>query len=288
MALFVVPQEYHGKSLNQIRRETPGHIPFNVGVIADVSGIDPNAPLQAGNTITFRTQPGSAEYQWLQQGFEETTEAEQAAERMLEAQRQQIEEETRFLEQYTEENPFVFDEELARRSVTAEYEPYYTELLEDYVQDIDRQRETVQDEAGLLSTLKRIDLSEQSRAYTNAVESAKEGFAGQGMFFSGIKSKNLGQREIARGEEQEETAARYGTQERALERRERGLDIKESRERRRLGREQQEQVESGILSREREAQTQYYTPLTQAYFRRFPTSSGSVLQGYTVPEYLRY
>lgn len=206
---------------------------------------------------------------------------------LLKAQEEQIKRETSFLEDYVKKNPFVFDEALARKSATAEYQPYYTELLQDYVADLDKQRETTRGEANLLTTLKKIDTGARSREYQLATDRANEGYAGSGMFFSGIRQKATGLEEIGYKEGVTGSEARFGQQEQGLQNQLGQYDIAQQRKTRDIGREQDYAVEGGILTRKKEAQSQYYTPLEQSYYRQFPTGSGNTLKGYTVPEYFR-
>lgn len=212
---------------------------------------------------------------------------EDYANKLLEAQKKQIEEETKFLEQYTKDNPFIFDEELAKKSALAEYQPYYTELLQDYTKDVDLRRQSIQDEAKLLTTLHKMDTSSRTREYQQAVGRAEEGWAGSGMFFSGISKRDVGERtaEYTTGQKRSEEV--YGEQQRAGGRQLTALDTALSQKTRDIGREQQEQVESGVLTRKGEAQKGYYAPLETAYYRKFPTASGAALKGYALPEYYR-
>lgn len=213
--------------------------------------------------------------------------AQDFAANLIKAQEETIKRETSFLDQYTASNPFVFDEELARKSATAEYAPYYSELLDDYNKNIDMQRQTTRGEANLLTTLQKLDTGARTRAYDRAINKAEEGFAGQGLFFSGIKQKATGEMGVENQAEQQGQDARYGEQQAGLNRTLQGYDIAESQKARDVGRDQQYAVEGGILQRQREAQSQYYTPLEQSYYRQFPTGSGGTLKGYTVPEYYR-
>jgi hypothetical protein len=66
------------------------------------------------------------------------------------------------------------------------------------------------------------------------------------------------------------------------------LDTLTARKQRDVGREKQTAIAGGIEQRRGEALTQYYTPFTQMYYRKFPTSSGGALKGYLPEEYLRY
>lgn len=209
------------------------------------------------------------------------------AQAIIDAQKQQIQKETSFLDQYTKTNPFVFDEELARKSATAEYEPYYSELLQDYLSTVNLKRQNIQDETTLLNTMRNLDSNKRTREYTMAVDSAEKGYAGKGMFFSGIKSRGTGLLGVEYNAGQQGATAQYNTQSANLGRQTTALNLDESMKKRDVGREQQEQIEGGILTRKKEAMANYYVPLEQAYYRQFPSGSGGTLKGYTVPEYYR-
>lgn len=213
--------------------------------------------------------------------------AQQYADSLIKAQEAILKRETDFLEGYTKTNPFVFDEALAKKSATAEYQPYYSELLDDYVKGVDLQRETTRGEANLLTTMQKLDTGARTRAYDQAVAKAEEGFAGQGLFFSGIKQRAIGEQTVESQAGQEGSTARYNNQQEGLSRQLTGYDINQQQKTRDIGREQEYSIEGGILQRKKEATAQYYTPLEQSYYRQFPSSSGSALKGYTVPEYFR-
>jgi len=179
---------------------------------------------------------------------------------------------TSFLEEYTKENPFVFDEELAKLASKEQYEPYYSELLEDYLGDIGVKKETIQDEQKLLEALRTTPegtAGVTTRAYERAVGQAEEGFAGSGMFFSGIKKRGLGEAEAEREYELKETAT--------------GIQRKE----RDITREQEAAIAGGVETRRGETFKGYYIPLTQAFSRQFPTEGAGALAGYTIPEHFR-
>jgi len=55
------------------------------------------------------------------------------ANEILKAQEAQRKEETSYIQKTFLDNPFVFDELAARKSSTAEYAPYYQNLLSDYL-----------------------------------------------------------------------------------------------------------------------------------------------------------
>lgn len=316
---FTVPAEFGGKTLRQLRDEGRS---FRPDIVADWFGISEDTPLTAGKVMSA-TIPGqyvgsSSEWNVLtglfgsptQPGTTTTTPppavkvptAEEYAAALIDAEKKQFDEETKFLEQYTKDNPFVFDEELARKSSTAEYEPYYSELLKDYVGNLELQRQTTRGDAALLTTLNKLDMGTRTLNYQNAVKNAEEGYAGRGMFFSGAKNRAVGQEEISYKTGVEGAQARYETGQAGYQRQLGAYDIAEEQKRRDIfggdvalgglakyaGREGEYHgaLESGILQRQKEAQAQYYVPLEQTYQRKYGTP-GEALKGYTVPEYYR-
>ena len=208
--------------------------------------------------------------------------------RIMDQTKSQIKEETSFLEKYTKENPFVFDEELAKQSSTAEYDPYYSEMLNDYLGGVELKRESIEDDRSLLSEMRKYDDASASRAYTKAVSQAEEGFAGRGTFFSGNKERALGEANVQNVEGNELRSIEYGAKNRGLDRTNQALELDVSQKTRDVGRDKQTAIEGGVLQRRDEALNQYYTPFEQSYFRAFPSSSGDTLKGYLPSEYLRY
>lgn len=201
--------------------------------------------------------------------------------------KKQVEDETKFLASYTKDNPFVFDEALAKESSRAQYEPYYSELLNDYLADVDTKRATIQDERKLAQDLYKLDTAQRTRDYDRAIGQAEEGFVGQGMFFSGIKERTLGQAEVDKGAQDEGRELTRSARETGYDRELGVLDTGAFRRTRDVGREQQAAVEGGILQRQDEQQKAYQGNMLSAYQRAFPTSSNA-LAGYTIPNYLRY
>lgn len=289
MAIFVIPSNWTGKTLKQIGDEIAragGYIP-RLDLIAEKAGTDINTPLKPNQTFEWN-DPGAGEQIWLKQHTKETSVAEIEAQRIMDANQKLIDEEKKFLEKYKQDNPFVFDETLARESARAEYEPYYSELLQDYLTGVETRRATIQDEQKLAQDLYKLDTTSRSRAYERAVGQAEEGFAGQGMFFSGIKERTTGQQEVEYKDDSQRASLGYETGQRGFGRELGTIDVEESMKRRDIGREQETQIESGILQRQSEAIKGYNIPLEQSYYRRFPSSGSGVLKGYTVPDYLQY
>lgn len=198
--------------------------------------------------------------------------AQQIVDDIMKAQEEQVKRETQFLDQYTKDNPFVFDEALAKESSKAEYSPYYTELLDKYLQDIGVNRDSLQSEQKLLTALTSTPsgtAGQAERQYQRAIETAKQGFAESGTFFSGTAARKLGQAEVERA---------YGLKSETTDIMRKQTDV---------GREQEAAIESGVLQRQGETQKAYYTPLEQSYFRQFPSSGANVLRGYVPSDYMR-
>lgn len=204
---------------------------------------------------------------------------------ILNASKSEIDAEVKWLKDYQADNPFIFDEQLAKQSSTQEYEPYYSELLDDYLSDVGVKRTSVEDDAKLSQYLNKLETTQTSREYNQAIANAEEGYAGSGMFFSGIKKRATN----ILGIQKEEEMGRLGTVG-AHEQKDYGaalssLDTEAMRKQRDIGREKETAIAGGIENRRGETQKAYWTPLTQSYYRRFPTS-GNVLAGYAPQDYL--
>lgn len=90
---------------------------------------------------------------------------------------------------YTEVNPFWFDEKAAEELATAEYSPYYKELVDDYMSDVNTQTERLQgDEKKILSELnsqRDYFVQDQGVKLDRTLRGIKEGYSSAGMYFSG-------------------------------------------------------------------------------------------------------
>lgn len=98
--------------------------------------------------------------------------------------------------QFEEDNPFVFDEELARASSEERFDPFYDAELGDFMTGITRQKDRSKEDSEVL----RKELTTQTDQFVGragkeikeALESSREGFAGAGLFFSGKRLKREG------------------------------------------------------------------------------------------------
>jgi hypothetical protein len=188
---------------------------------------------------------------------------------LMEANKKRIEEESSWVDKYLSDNPFVFDEQLARESATAEYEPYYNELLDDYLNNINLKRQTIQDDRQFSNSLQQLQDEQSAIAYSRAISRANEGFSGKGLFSSGMRESGLGNLEVDQTINQETSDLRYNKYETDRQRSEQGIDLSESEKRRDIGRDTQTAIEGGILTRESEAIKPYRYNLRSAFQRNF-------------------
>lgn len=169
------------------------------------------------------------------------------------------------LKPYEEANPFFFDEKLAKEASTAEYSPYYSELLSDYVSTVERTKSrSTEDLKTVLSQLasgREYYLGKERRMLDKALDNTNKGYAGKGLFFSGAREKDRKEYQT----EYEKDIGNYESQyqykvgqaklgkTRTLE----DLLTQENRYKRDVGREEEAAIASGVLQRKREAQQEY-------------------------------
>jgi len=198
-------------------------------------------------------------------------------------------------------DPFSFDEAFARESVVAEYEPYFQEMRADFIEDQDtkemrtkrekearesvlgRETSRTQEEhtagLGILKESDRIYREQEAMAYQEGVEQANEGFAGRGLYMSGIREKKLGRMEKKRDLGMQSYELGEGEKERRIEtgfgdvmagitedkrRTDVGFqdftkdqDLGRTRYDRDWERDKTEAIEQGVLGRRREALENY-------------------------------
>ena len=191
---------------------------------------------------------------------------------IIKSQQDQINKQTSFVQQQFKDNPFAFDEALAKQSSTAEYSPYYTEMLDDYLSGIGIKRESLGGEKQSMQALTTSGTGtagKATREYERAVSQAEQGFAGSGMFFSGVKQRTLGQAGVERNYDLQGQAQTIGQKERDV------------------NREQKTAIEGGVLQRQNEQWKQYLLPREMAYKQQFPTGNLTV-SDYMPSDYLQY
>lgn len=106
-------------------------------------------------------------------------------------------------------NPFVFDEALAKASAEERFNPYYDAELKDFTQGIDRQKQSAEGSMKLLTELNRIEVGQDKRNLDEAISAAEEGYAGAGLYNSGAKERATGQAMISGKDTAEQRSLNY-------------------------------------------------------------------------------
>ncbi len=181
---------------------------------------------------------------------------------------------------FDEENPFLFDEALARESAEERFDPFFQAELREFLTGINRQRgRTVQDEERL-----RQELTTQTEQFTGrarrqldeALKGSREGFAGAGLFFSGERLRREGQLEQAGQEGVSDFLRKQGlrTEESGLRER-RGLEdigLRQQRGQRLQTAERETSLRGDVLGQEQEAQR--LREVERQQFIGFPLATG--------------
>ncbi len=96
---------------------------------------------------------------------------------------------------YAQANPFSFDEALATQASTAEYSPYYNDLLTQYTQQVEtnksRSNEDLTNTLAQLAAGKEYYQGTQRTLLDRSIDQTNKGYAGNGLFFSGAKEKDI-------------------------------------------------------------------------------------------------
>lgn len=107
--------------------------------------------------------------------------------------------------EFDENNPFSFDEAQAKASAKAVFDPGFDADLSEYVEGITRQKErTVEDEERVRREITSdLDtyIGRAKRDIMDALDSAKEGFAGVGLYASGKRLRSEGRIETEGNEQ---------------------------------------------------------------------------------------
>ena len=166
---------------------------------------------------------------------------------------------------YEEKNPFAFDEALARKAATAEYEPYYARTLQDYTQSVERKKSRSAED--LSSTLKFLAGGKEyftganRRILDKALLTTAQGYEGRGLYLSGATKKDLEDVKTESAAQAGEYERGYGENVRTAElgktRTSEDLATEQSQTTRDLAESQKYAVESGVLKRRGEYQTTY-------------------------------
>lgn len=101
---------------------------------------------------------------------------------------------------FDKNNPFAFDEALARSSSEERFNPYYQAELGDFLTGVERTRSRgKQDEEKLrrdLEVSSDLAIGREKRDLQETLRSSEEGFAGSGIFMSGERLRSSGRQEV--------------------------------------------------------------------------------------------
>ena len=111
--------------------------------------------------------------------------------------------------EYNTQNPFSFDEALAKASAEERLSPYYKAELTDYVSGVERQKQSIEGETKLLTELNTMAIGADKRNLDEAVKASEEGFAGAGLYASGARERATGMQEITGGEAQKQRELQF-------------------------------------------------------------------------------
>ena len=96
-------------------------------------------------------------------------------------------------EEYMKANPFYFDEQAARDVSTAEFAPYYNEILQDYLGEIKTTSEKNRGDATRmlmdLDKQKQLFIQNNGSEFDRTIRGIKEGYSGKGLYFSGENTR---------------------------------------------------------------------------------------------------
>ena len=186
-------------------------------------------------------------------------------------------------EPYETKNPFFFDEKLAKEASTAEYAPYYQEMLSDYVANIERTKsrstEDLKRTLEFLGGGKEYFLGRERRLLDKAIKSTSEGYAGKNLFFSGAREKDIKElqqeSEAGVGEYMRGYGYKTGEAELAQKRTAEDEELKQRLYTRETEREKKYAVEQGILQRKGETRDEYELS-RKKYYSQFPAYYGGL------------
>lgn len=180
---------------------------------------------------------------------------------------------------YEEANPFAFDEALAKEAATAEYAPYYKELVTDYTSNVERTKSRSAED--LKTTLEQLNSGKeyytgvQRRALDTAIRNTNEGYAGNGLFFSGVRGRDVKELEEASAADTGNYMNTYkynvGQAETGNKRTIENQDTALSQYVRDTGREEKYAIAGGVLQRKSEALNEYDIKKKNYYSNEFGT-----------------
>ncbi len=249
-----------------------------MGALTSPSGAQPPpyAPNTKNQTVsyggaTWKGNPGTG---WTLQDGGGTGEsfADQILQAVADPLQAEIESWWKRLDEYDKNNPFAFDEALAKASSQERLNPYYDATMNEFMQGI--RASSTRSVENMTRTIGELNvdaskLSEKERLNTQeAIRASEEGFAGSGLFFSGKRQRGTGLQEVSGIQTQEgiQTNLERGlaTSARSNTRLQEDLALQKARQTRLTEAERTTALETDIAKQKKEAEMQ--RALEQAQF----------------------
>lgn len=150
------------------------------------------------------SQPSSSTAQSSPQNGQPQT-IEQIIKQKEDETKRLIQEQLDFLKDFLKDNPFAFDESMARVAAESKYRPYFEEQLSDFINPLqDKIQRSTEDQSRILGELvRRRELGEtqKTREIMEGLEKSRGGFVGRGLFGSGVQKRDTAMDEIKGTEE---------------------------------------------------------------------------------------
>jgi len=158
-----------------------------------------------------------------------------------------------------------WDEALAKQAAEKEFDPYFEEQLQNYIDMITTQRgrseEDLTKTLSFLGAEREAYLSDEQLAWKRAIEDVAEGYSRAGTYFSGARQKDIREREQMRasklGAYQREYERATGGAQTSYDRLIADLAREETLKRTEIERGKKEAIAGGVLTRRGEAQEEY-------------------------------
>jgi len=155
-------------------------------------------------------------------------------------------------QEFDEQNPFSFDEALARASSEERYNPYYEAELGDFISGVERKKESLAGQKDLLTELNQMETRIDKRNMDEAIRQSEQGFAGAGLFFSGDRSRETNLQKISGKEQAQEKDSRFQYNLGEIGRGESELDQSLATQKRRVQAEKETAIQTDISQRKAE------------------------------------
>jgi len=177
-------------------------------------------------------------------------------------------------EEYLKANPFYFDEQNARDVSTAEFSPYYDEILNDYMGDVKMTADKNKgDTTRILADLdkqKELFIQNNSADFEKTIRGIKEGYSAKGLYFGGENMRTQNEATASNTNKLEGYLNTYGNKygqtkdESAFTQNQ--LDVGAQRKARDVGRDKLASIYGGVQTQKNEAIDEYLYGM-QTYYK---------------------